>query len=127
MDNFKISYTFWILFWILNIKITNIFKYINLIWIYSDTRNILVWIGFGSGSLDTKILNPFEYLTSSGSRSVLLSKIGFGSILWVQIFCLAQDTFLNSHNIKYYALQKISAKNETGLYTTDLSILNIIY
>ena len=33
--------------------------------IYSDTRNNLVLIRFGSGSLDTKFLNSFEYLTSS--------------------------------------------------------------
>ena len=58
---------FWIFFWILNLKVTIIFKYINLIRIHSNIQNILVrfWFGFGYGFLDTKILNSFGYLTVS--------------------------------------------------------------
>ena len=77
---------------ILNLKLINIFKYLNLFWIYSDTQNTLVWFGFGSGSLDTKILNPFRYLTNFGLGSVvfffLLNSVRFYRIL---IYCLALD------------------------------------
>ena len=36
---------------------------------HSGTTNtkILVWVEFGFGSLNTKILNPFEYLTNFNS------------------------------------------------------------
>ena len=43
--------------YILNLKIVNIYKYINLFQIYSGTRNTSVQIGFGFGSPKTKILN----------------------------------------------------------------------
>ena len=65
-------------FWILTLKVPNIFNYI-----YSDTQNISFWIGFGSGCLD----NPFRYLTGFGLDLVLIFRIGFCSVLWVQIFC----------------------------------------
>lgn len=39
--------------------------------IYSDTLNISVRFRFGFGSLHTKILNMFEYLTNYDSDLVL--------------------------------------------------------
>ena len=54
--------------------------FINLFRIHSGTRNISVQIGFGFGSLNTKILDPFGYLINFGTDLVLLFRIGFGSI-----------------------------------------------
>ena len=53
------------------------------------TRNILVRVGFGFGSLDTKILNSFGYLINFGSDSVLLFQLGFGSVFRIRFFCPA--------------------------------------
>ena len=66
-------------FYILNFRIINIFKYINLIQIYSDIRNISSWNGFSSDSLDTKVLNMFGYLTNFSTVLVLLFLIGSDS------------------------------------------------
>ena len=44
----------------LNLKIINMYKYINLFDIHSDTRNILVWIGLRFSSLNSKILNNLD-------------------------------------------------------------------
>ena len=78
LDTFKISYIYiYIRYFFIyySFKIINIFKYINMIQIYSDTQNISIQIGFGSGYLDTKGLNPFEYLTNFSYGSVLLIRI----------------------------------------------------
>ena len=46
--------------------------YTNLFRIHSGTRNtsVRVGFGFGFGSLDTKILNPFRYLINFGYDSI---------------------------------------------------------
>lgn len=78
-----------------NLNIINIYKHIksirkkiinkiNFIWIY--TQNILVWVGFSFGSLDTKILNSFRYLTNFGLSVLLIFRIEFGSVLWIWLF-----------------------------------------
>ena len=48
----------------IKLKIINIFKYINLFRLHSDTRNTSVQIRFSFTFLDTKILNPFRYLVN---------------------------------------------------------------
>ena len=63
--------------------------YRNLFRIHSSTRNISVRVGFGSGSLDTKILNPFGYLINFDSGSVLLFSGRVGSVIRIRIFCPA--------------------------------------
>ena len=60
--------------------IINIF--INLIRIYLDIRNILVWVRFNYGFLDTKILN----LTNFDSVPYNFS-YRFSSVLPIRIFC----------------------------------------
>ena len=62
----------------LNLKIINIYKYINLFLDKFGYPNTSVRIGFGFGSLDTKILNPFGYLINFGSDSILLFRIEIG-------------------------------------------------
>ena len=64
-------------FYVLNIKIINIFIYIILIGIFLGIQNILVWIVFGLGFLNTKILNPFGQLISFGQFGTNF-RIGFG-------------------------------------------------
>ena len=42
---------------------------------------------FGSGSLNTKVLNQFGYQTNFGLGSALYVLIRIGSVLRIQIFC----------------------------------------
>ena len=63
--------------------------YINLFSLHSGTLDTSVRVGFGFGSLDTKILNPFGYLINFGSGLVLFFRIGFGSVLRIRVFCPA--------------------------------------
>ena len=78
--------------YILNLKIFNIFKYVNQFRIYSGARSISVQIEFGLGSLDIKILNSFRYLNNFGSDSILLFWIGFCLFLRIQGFFFASHT-----------------------------------
>ena len=80
LDNFKISYIFWIFFLDINIKIINIFKYINMIRIIQILK--IFRSRSGSGFLDIKILNPLEFLTSFDSDLVIFigsESVQFGS------------------------------------------------
>ena len=78
LDNFKISYIFWIFFLDINIKIINIFKYINMIRIIQILK--IFRSRSGSGFLDIKILNPLEFLTSFDSDLVIFYWIGVCSV-----------------------------------------------
>ena len=90
LDNFKISYTFWIFFWILTLKFANIFNYKSLIQIYLDICNILVRIGwfFRYSNFHSKqIFNPFHWYYFFGLDSVF------------RIFCRALDVLAFSHSL----------------------------
>ena len=66
----------------------DIFKYTNLFRIHSGTQNISIWVGFGFGFFNSKILNQFGYLINFDSGLVLLFRVRFGSVIRIQVLII---------------------------------------
>lgn len=59
----KLEYfhVFWIFSVFFDLKITNVFKYIIMIQVFSSIQNISSQVGFGFSPSNIKNLDPFEY------------------------------------------------------------------
>lgn len=85
---------------------------INTIQVFSDIQNIMIHVGFGSGSSDSKVLNRFKYYTSFGSVQLfkLVSVRFFGSnILSPLSVLLYQPLFICCCGIKPYSRLTLSS------------------